>query len=89
MEVAAMKAIELDVYAKGREEIKALKRQIDDLKRLNGELEQKVADIYGAYETLQYSFRGRCEIYSAEISRLRSEIERLKKELRERGWEEH
>lgn len=84
----AVKAVKLDIYAKFREEIKDLKKQIEELKRLNSELEQKVRDIYGAYETLQYTFRGRCQVYSSEIVKLRQEIEGLKTELRARGWEE-
>lgn len=83
-----MKAVELEIYSKSREEIKNLKKQIEELKKLNSELEQKVQDIYGAYQTLQYTFRGRCQVYSSEIVKLRQEIDMLKTELRVRGWEE-
>ncbi len=83
-----MEAVDFSVYAKHRDEIKELKKEIEGLHKLNSELDQKAHDIYGAYETLQYSFRGRLMACSAEIVRLRQEIEALKKELRERGWEE-
>ena len=83
-----MQAIYFNSYAKYRDEIKELKREIDDLHKLNSELDQKVHDIYGAYETLQYTSRGRLIGCSAEIVRLRQEIELLKQELRRRGWEE-
>jgi len=82
-----MKAVEFDVYARRRDEAKDLKRENDELRRLNAELNQKVNDIYGAYQTLEYTFSGRCRIYSTEILRLRQEIDSLKKELRTRGWE--
>ena len=83
-----MEAIDFNAYAKYRDEIKELKSEIDDLLKSNSELDQKVRDIYGAYETLQYTFRGRLLGCSTEIVRLRQEIELLKKELRHRGWEE-
>ncbi len=83
-----MEAVKFEVYAKYRDEINELKREIDGLRKLNAELEQKVLDIYGAYETIQYTTRGRLQGCSSEIVRLRQEIQLLKKELRERGWEE-
>lgn len=81
-----MEAVDFSAYAKYRDEIKELKKEVDRLKKLNDELEQKVLDIYGAYETIQYTTRGRLMSCSAEIVRLRREIEDLKKELLERGW---
>jgi cell division protein FtsL len=82
-----MEAVDFGAYAKYKDEIKELKRVIDALKRSNTELEQKVQDIYGAYETLQYTTRGRLMSCSTEIVRLRQENEALKNELRARGWE--
>jgi protein-arginine kinase activator protein McsA len=83
-----LEAVDFSSYAKYRDEIKELKKKIDALQKSNAELEQKANDIYGAYETLEYTTRGRLMSCSAEIVRLRQEIEALKKELRERGWEE-
>lgn len=79
-----MEVVELGAYAKYRDEIWRLKKEIDRLQKLNDELEQKVLDVYGAYETLQYTTRGRLLSCSAEIVRLRQENEELKKELRDR-----
>ncbi len=81
-----MEAVDFSAYAKYRDEIKELKKEIDRLKRLTEELDQKVLDIYGAYETIQYTTRGRLMSCSAEIVRLRTENEELKRELLERGW---
>lgn len=81
-----MEAVDFSAYAKYRDEIRELKKEIDRLKRLNDELDQKVLDIYGAYETIQYTTRGRLMSCSAEIVRLRTENEELKRELLERGW---
>ena len=79
-----MESVNLRVYAKFRDEINDLKKEIEELKRLNGELEKKVIDIYGAYETIQYTSRGRLMSCSAEISRLRQENKELRKGLQER-----
>lgn len=83
-----METIDLAVHAKYRDEIRELKKEIDLLKKKNEELSQKVLDVYGAYETLQYSSRGRLVSCSQEVSRLRREVEMLKKEMCVRGWEE-
>ncbi len=83
-----MEAVDFGAYAKYKDEIKELKREIDALKKSNSELEQKVQEIYGAYETLQYTTRGRLMSCSAEIVRLRQENEVLKNELGAKGWEE-
>jgi len=83
-----MEVADFSAYAKYRDEIKELERELGELKRLNAELEQKVLDIYGAYETLQYTTRGRLISCSAEIVRLRQENEELTIELRSRGWAE-
>lgn len=84
--IKEMEAVDFSAYAKYRDEIRELKKEIDRLKRLNDELDQKVLDIYGAYETIQYTTRGRLMSCSAEIVRLRTENEELKRELLERGW---
>jgi uncharacterized coiled-coil DUF342 family protein len=83
-----MEAVDFSAHAKYRDEIKELKKEIDGLKRLNEELERKVVEIYGAYQTIQYTTRGRLMSCSAEISRLRQENEELRKELGERGLPE-
>ncbi len=80
-----MEVSNLSAYAKFRDEIKELKKEIDRLKSLNEELERKVHDIYGAYETIQYTTRGRLMSCSAEIARLRRENEELRKVLQDTG----
>jgi archaellum component FlaC len=86
--VNKMEAVDFRAYAKYRDEINELKKEIEQLRKLNAELNQKVIDIYGAYETIQYTTRGRLQGCSAEILRLRQEVESLKNELRQRGLEE-
>ncbi len=83
-----VETVDFGAFAKYRDEIRDLKKEIDALRKSNIELEQKVQDIYGAYETLQYTTRGRLISCSAEIVRLRQENETLKNELRVMGWEE-
>ncbi len=83
-----VETVDFGAYAKYRDEIRELKKEIDALKKSNIELEQKVQDIYGAYETLQYTTRGRLMSCSTEIVRLRQENEALKNQLRAMGWEE-
>lgn len=65
-----------------RDELDEQRKLIEELMRANAELEEKVQTIYGAYETLQYTCEGRCNIYSDEIERLRKNIEILEEELR-------
>lgn len=86
--IKMLQAADFGSYAKYRDEINDLKKKIDVLKQENYELDEKANAIYGAYETLQYTTRGRLMACSSEIVRLRREIEALKQELRERGWEE-
>lgn len=47
-----MNTIEIDPYARRRDEIKDLKKELESLRALNTELDQKMNDIYGAYQTL-------------------------------------
>jgi hypothetical protein len=63
-------------------EIIEQKKTIDELVRQNAELEQKVKDMYGAYETFQYACAGQCNNMQSEIERLRDIIEKLKEELK-------
>jgi predicted RNase H-like nuclease (RuvC/YqgF family) len=86
--VTVMQTIELSSFTKYRNEISELKKEVESLKNMNSELNEKVLGIYGAYETLQYTTRGRLMSCSAEIVRLRGEIEELKLELHARGWVE-
>ncbi len=77
-----MNVLDFEVYKKCRAEIKEQKQFIDKLLKLNTELYEKVNAIYGAYETLQYSCEGRCNMYGAEIEKLRKQVETLEGELR-------
>ena len=76
-----MVVLDFEAYAKCREEIREQKKIIDNLLKMNAELEEKVNAIYGAYETLQYSCEGRCSMYGEELRRLRDQVEQLKNEL--------
>ncbi len=86
--MTTVETVDFATFAKYRDEIRDLKKEIDALKKSNIELEQKVQDIYGAYETLQYTTRGRLMSCSTEIVRLRQENEALKNQLRAMGWQE-
>jgi chromosome segregation ATPase len=76
-----MVVLDFEAYAKCRDEIKEHKKIIDNLMKMNAELEEKVNAIYGAYETLQYTCEGRCSLYGSELERLRKQIEQLQNEL--------
>jgi hypothetical protein len=80
-----MSVLDFEAYKKCSMEIREQKQYIDKLLKLNAELYEKVNDIYGAYETLQYSCEGRCNIYGAEIDKLRKQIEILEGELRKKS----
>ncbi len=77
-----MAVLDFEAYAKCREEIKEQKKVIENLVRANAELEEKVNAIFGAYETLQYTCEGRCNLYGAELDKLRKHIEMLEEQLR-------
>ncbi len=76
-----MTVLDFEAFAKCREEIKEHKKIIDDLTKMNTELQEKVNEIYGAYQTLQYSCEGRCSLYGTELERLRKKVEELQNEL--------
>jgi predicted nuclease with TOPRIM domain len=76
-----MTVLDFEAYAKCREEIKEHKKIIDNLMKMNAELEEKVNSIYGAYETLQYTCEGRCSFYGTEMEKLRKQVEELQNEL--------
>jgi hypothetical protein len=77
-----MGVLDFEAYKICRDEISEQKRLIDDLIKKNAVLEEKVNAIYGAYETLQYTCEGRCNVYVTEIEKLRKNIEILEDELK-------
>jgi len=80
-----MNVLDFEVYKKCRTEIKEQKESIDKLLKLNTELYEKVNAMYGAYETLQYSCEGRCNMYGIEIEKSRKQIQILEGELRKKA----
>ena len=62
-------------------EIRELKKDIDKLLKQNAELEQKVNEIYGAYETFQYACAGQCNNLLSKIETLRNYVTKLEEEL--------
>lgn len=79
-----MKTVEMDLFGKYRNEIDELKKENAELRRLNGELQQRLQDLHGEYMLLRYQFKGMPT--HAEVLKLRQEMLALKKELRMRGW---
>jgi hypothetical protein len=77
-----MGVLDFEAYKVCRDEIAEQKKLIDDLIKKNAQLEEKVNAIYGAYETLQYTCEGRCNVYVTEIEKLRKNIELLEGELK-------
>ncbi|HKZ17407.1 MAG TPA: hypothetical protein VJ161_08080 [Geobacteraceae bacterium] len=75
--------LDFEAYKICKDEIREQKKLIENLMKMNAELEEKVNGIYGAYETLQYTCEGRCSVYVTEIEKLRKSIEMLEDELRE------
>ncbi len=79
-----MTVLDFEAYAKCREEIKEHRKVIDDLVKMNAQLEEKVNAIYGAYQTLQYTCEGRCSLYGTELERLRKKVAELQIELEQK-----
>jgi SMC interacting uncharacterized protein involved in chromosome segregation len=77
-----MGVLDFEAYKICKDEIREQKKLIDDLMKMNAQLEEKVNAIYGAYETLQYTCEERCNVYVTEIEKLRKSVERLEDELR-------
>jgi len=79
-----MGVLDFEAYKKCTMETVELKKLIDDLLKMNAELEQKVNALYGAYETIKYSCEGQISIYGTELGKLRKHIEMLEEELRKK-----
>ena len=60
---AIMGVLDFEAYKICKDDIRKQKKIIDDLIKMNAKLEEKVNAIYGAYESLQYTCEGRCNIY--------------------------
>jgi hypothetical protein len=81
-----LKTVEMDVFAKLRQEIRELEKHNEELRSRNAELERRLTDLHGEYMMLRYQFKGLPS--PAEFLKIRQEILALKKELRERGWKD-
>jgi hypothetical protein len=77
-----MGVLDFEAYKVCKDEISEQRKLIEDLINMNAQLEEKVKAIYGAYETLQYTCEGRCNVYMSEIEKLRKNVEVLEEELR-------
>ncbi len=76
-----MGVLDFEAYAKCKMEISEQQKVIDHLLKIVEELEEKVNAVYGAYQTLQYTCQGQCNIYTTEIEKLRKNIEMLEDAL--------
>jgi predicted nucleic acid-binding Zn-ribbon protein len=81
-----MKTVDMDVYAKLKNELKDLHRENDELRERNAYLEQRLTELHGEYMLLRYQFKGLPS--PNEFLKLRQEMQTLKKELRDRGWKD-
>ncbi len=81
-----MKTVDMDVFARLKEEINKLHQENDELRRQNADLEQRLNEMHGEYMLLRYQFKGLPS--PAEYLKLRQEMQTLKKELRDRGWKD-
>jgi hypothetical protein len=81
-----MKTVDMDVYAKLRNELRDLHRENDELRDRNAELERRLTELHGEYMLLRYQFKGLPS--PNEFLKLRQEMQTLKKELRDRGWKD-
>lgn len=81
-----MKTVVMDAYAKLKNELKDLHRENKELRDRNIVLEQRLTELHGEYMLLRYRFK---ELPSPnEFLKLRQEMQKLKKELRDRGWKD-
>jgi predicted nucleic acid-binding Zn-ribbon protein len=81
-----MKTVDMDVYAKLKNELKDLHRENNELRERNAELERRLTELHGEYMLLRYQFKGLPS--PNEFLKLRQEMQTLKKELRDRGWKD-
>jgi predicted nucleic acid-binding Zn-ribbon protein len=81
-----MKTVDMDVYAKLKNELKDLHRENNELRERNAELERLLTELHGEYMLLRYQFKGLPS--PNEFLKLRQEMQTLKKELRDRGWKD-
>jgi predicted nucleic acid-binding Zn-ribbon protein len=81
-----MNTVDMDVFARLRNELKDLHRENDELRTRNAELERRLTELHGEYMLLRYQFKGLPS--PNEYLKLRQEMQTLKKELRDRGWKD-
>jgi predicted nucleic acid-binding Zn-ribbon protein len=81
-----MKTVDMDVYAKLKNDLMDLHRENDELRTRNAELERRLTELHGEYMLLRYQFKGLPS--PNEFLKLRQEMQTLKKELRDRGWKD-
>ncbi|MHC1698540.1 MAG: hypothetical protein AB9919_10870 [Geobacteraceae bacterium] len=79
-----MKTVDMDIFSKMKAELSELRNENKDLRQRNSELEQRLNELHGEYMLLRYQFKGMPS--PSEYLKLRQEMQKLKKELRDRGW---
>jgi predicted nucleic acid-binding Zn-ribbon protein len=81
-----MKTVEMDIFSKLKAEIQELHKENNELSTRNRELEQRLNELHGEYMLLRYQLKGMPR--PNEYLKLRQEMQKLKKELRDLGWKE-
>jgi predicted nucleic acid-binding Zn-ribbon protein len=67
------------MHSKHLEEIRALKRENEDLKAINKDLMKRLEDLHGEYQELRYYIKGMAS--HGEVLALRKKILELQNEL--------
>lgn len=75
----ASKVVNIDMHSKHLEEIRALKRQNEELKAINKDLLERLEGLHGEYQELRYYIKGMAS--HGEVLALRKKILELQNEM--------
>jgi len=75
----AAKVVSIDMDSKHLEELRALKRENEELRAINKELLQRLEGLHGEYQELRYHLKGMAS--HGEVLALRKKILELHNEL--------